>query len=381
MSTAYRRLQQRLDELPVPFPASETGSEIRLLKALFSEREAEVAVHLSAVPEPVETVARRVIDIVSHQQTLSTMLEALAERGAINSTVRRRRGRHVTCYGLAPLVVGMFEFQVDKLTPEFVRDFHDYSDHEFQGAVVGAPTPQLRTVPVGAAISGTRAVGSYDDIRAYIRNSPGPFAVMNCVCRQSAELMGEACTTSSTHETCLTVGSAAASTVTGGASRRISRGEVIEILDRAELEGHVLQPQNSQEPAFICCCCRDCCEVLRNARKLPRPSDAIPTTHRAVVDSGACIACGACVRRCPMDAVELDKDAAQTAAQVMEERCIGCGVCVTRCPTDAIYLARRDDVRKPPKTTDAMYLKMFRDRFGLLGLARAGVRQLLHRKV
>lgn len=386
MTTVYRRLQQRLDELPVPFPASETGSEMRLLEALFSEREAEVAVHLSAVPERVETIHRRVLHLVADRRALSAMLEALAARGAINSTgprgpSRLGPGSRERRYGLAPLVVGMFEFQVDKLTPQFVRDFHDYSDHGFREVVVGGPTPQLRTVPVGAAISGTRAVGSYDDIRAYVRNSPGPFAVMNCVCRQSAGLIGEACTTSSTHETCLTVGSAAASTVMGGASRRITRDEVIAILDRAEREGHVLQPQNSREPAFICCCCRDCCEVLRNARKLPRPSDAIPTTHRAAINLRACTTCGACVTRCPMEAIELAGEGAPSGARVMEDRCIGCGVCVATCPADAIRLERRADARKPPRTTDAMYLRMFRDRFGLLGVARAGLRQLLRRKV
>jgi hypothetical protein len=31
----YRRLQQRIDELPVPFPRSDSGAEIRLLRALF----------------------------------------------------------------------------------------------------------------------------------------------------------------------------------------------------------------------------------------------------------------------------------------------------------------------------------------------------------
>ena len=373
----YRRLQQRLDQLPVPFPESVTGAEMRLLAALFSEHEAQIAVHLSAIPEPVQTIHRRVGQLVPDQAVLRATLESLARRGAINSSLRRIRGRPLACYGLAPLVIGMFEFQVNRLTPQFVRDFQEYSDHGFRDSVVGVRTPQMRTVPLGTAISGTRAVGSYDDIRAYIRNSSGPFAVMNCVCRQAAGLIGEACSTSSTHETCLTIGSAAGATVAGGMARRIQRQEVIDILDRAAREGHVLQPQNSQAPGFICCCCRDCCEILRNARKLARPSDAIATTHRATVDPGACIECAVCVQRCPMDALELRR----SVAVVNAERCIGCGVCVTTCPTTAIELVRRGDARVPPKTTNAMYVKMLRDRFGIAGLIRACLRRVLGRKV
>ncbi len=36
----YRKLQERIDELPVPFPSTASGVELRLLKALFDEREA-----------------------------------------------------------------------------------------------------------------------------------------------------------------------------------------------------------------------------------------------------------------------------------------------------------------------------------------------------
>lgn len=379
MESPYHRLRERLDELPIPFPESGTGAELRLLQALFSEAEAEVAIHLSAVPEPPERIHPRVAHLVGDRAALAKMLRGLARRGAIHAVPGRRRGRGHVRYGLAPLVVGMFEFQVNKLTPSFVRDFQEYTDHGFRSAVVGTRTAQMRTVPVGEAISGTRAVGSYDDIRDYIGRSPGPFAVMNCVCRQGAELLGEPCTTSSTHETCLTIGNAAVGTVIGGTSRRIEREEVLEILHRAEREGHVLQPQNSREPAFICCCCRDCCEVLRNARKLPHPSDAIPTTHRAAVDPSRCIACGICPGRCPLDAVELLPEG--SAARVSSDRCIGCGLCVTTCPVHAITLTRRKDARKPPGTNSAMYLRMYRDRFGVIRLVRAAIRGMLKRKI
>ena len=52
-SDLYRRLQRHLDSMPIPFPATESGVELSLLKRLFSPREAEIALALSAVPEPV----------------------------------------------------------------------------------------------------------------------------------------------------------------------------------------------------------------------------------------------------------------------------------------------------------------------------------------
>ena len=55
----YRRLQQRLDELPVGYPATESGVELRILRRLFTPEEAEVALVLSAIPESVETIQRR----------------------------------------------------------------------------------------------------------------------------------------------------------------------------------------------------------------------------------------------------------------------------------------------------------------------------------
>ena len=40
MSDVYQRLAQHLDKLPAGFPATESGVEFRILKRLFSEKEA-----------------------------------------------------------------------------------------------------------------------------------------------------------------------------------------------------------------------------------------------------------------------------------------------------------------------------------------------------
>lgn len=365
----YRALQRRIDELPVPFPPTESGVELRLLRALFTEEEVTLALGMSAVAEPASVIAKRVAGM--SEERADVLLQGLASRGAIASG-RTRVGRSVLrTYGLAPLVVGMFEFQVNRLTPEYVRDFHQYLDEGFRRSVVGQRTGQLRTVPVRAELRAGRGVARYDDIRSYIAGHPGPFAVINCVCRQSAELLGEACTTSSTHETCLMIGNVPPH------GRALRGDEVIAILDRAEREGHVLQPQNSRSPSFICCCCRDCCEVLRNARKLPRPADAIPSAHRAVVDAARCTGCRTCLKRCPMDAITIH----DRLATVDVGRCIGCGLCATSCPEDAIALVRRRRAPSTPRTTTMMYLRMYLERWGIPGVLRVAIRRLLRRRI
>ncbi len=365
----YRALQERIDELPVPYPSTESGVEIKLLKALFDEHEARLALHLSAIGEPASVIARRVPG--GDPELIELTLGSLARKGAINTGVTRVGNERVRTYGLAPLVVGMFEFQVDRLTPGFVNDFRDYLDQGFRRSIVGVRTAQMRTVPVRATLSAGRAVSSYDDIRSYLASHPGPFSVINCVCRQSAELIGEPCTTSSTHETCLMIGH------TPSHGREVTRDEVIAILDRSEREGQVLQPQNTRRPAFICCCCRDCCELLRNARKLPRPADAIPSAHRAAVAPALCTGCRVCVKRCPMDAIAVTGG----VAAIDEARCIGCGLCATTCPVHAISLVRRRRAPRTPRTAVSMYLRMYRDRWGLRKIASLAVRKLIGRKI
>lgn len=53
---------------------------------------------------------------------------------------------------------------------------------------------------------------------------------------------------------------------------------------------------------------------------------------RFEVSDDRCVACLACVRICPVDAVAVDGD----AVGIVDESCIRCGVCVPACPHDAI---------------------------------------------
>lgn len=68
-----------------------------------------------------------------------------------------------------------------------------------------------------------------------------------------------------------------------------------------------------------------------------------------------CKACGLCLKRCPMDAIQLQVSAEATnkfhkVVKVDTELCIGCGVCVHKCPSQSIVLERREETTKPPKT-------------------------------
>lgn len=51
------------------------------------------------------------------------------------------------------------------------------------------------------------------------------------------------------------------------------------------------------------------------------------------VNTDDCIACGACVDSCPMDAISIGD-----CAVIDEDACIECGACMGSCPVDALSL-------------------------------------------
>ncbi len=74
-----------------------------------------------------------------------------------------------------------------------------------------------------------------------------------------------------------------------------------------------------------------------------------------------------CATRCQMDAIPADA----APSRVIAERCIGCGLCVTTCPSGAAQLMAKPGARVPPRDTGRLYARMFRERFGTLGLLNA----------
>lgn len=368
----YERLRQHLDRMPVAFPSTGSGVELRILARLFTPLEARVALCLSAMAEPLSTIHRR----IRHEldaQALAETLQTMAERGVIECDNTPRGLR----YGKSMFVVGIYERQVGRLTKELQQDILQYFDEAFGRAVHTRQTTQLRTVPVNRTIPVERGVASYDDIRAFASSTAGPFAVMNCICREGKDLVGEPCKQTSLRETCLTFGAGARGMMEQGAARPISREEVLAVLDQADREGLVLQPQNTRNPLFVCCCCGCCCGVLTMAKRLPEPASYFSSNFRAEVDAGECIACGECATRCQMDAIAEDG----LAVEVDQTRCIGCGLCVSTCPTSALKLTPKTERTAPPGSLGSLYARIYYERHGVGGLARAVARNLTGRIV
>ena len=57
--------------------------------------------------------------------------------------------------------------------------------------------------------------------------------------------------------------------------------------------------------------------------------------RRAVVNGDACVACGCCVKVCPLSAIQVRHG---VRAAVYPERCVGCGKCAKECPASVIVL-------------------------------------------
>ena len=56
---------------------------------------------------------------------------------------------------------------------------------------------------------------------------------------------------------------------------------------------------------------------------------------RAYIEEKDCVACGCCVKVCPMKAIQVYRG---LYAQVNEDACVGCGKCAKECPATVIEI-------------------------------------------
>jgi ferredoxin len=216
-------------------------------------------------------------------------------------------------------------------------------------------TKQLRVVPVEKSVDGSQAVAPYNSVRELVGGAKD-IVVTDCICQKEQRLLGHTC--DKPEETCLAFGDFARFYRDNGMGRPVTREEALAILDRAEAHGLVLSPSNTQELAALCCCCTCCCPVLKFARMMPRPADRVLSHYRAAIDPELCAACGDCLERCPMEAIE----EGEAASRVLAQRCIGCGLCASACPEGAIAMEAKPGMEAPPKDFDEVMRKIAAER-------------------
>ena len=68
-------------------------------------------------------------------------------------------------YGSAMLIIGIYEYQVNKLTKGFIQDMSQYLAEAWGRENAKVPIPQLRTIPVGIKVKQGTTIANYDDIK------------------------------------------------------------------------------------------------------------------------------------------------------------------------------------------------------------------------
>ncbi|MFW9878026.1 MAG: DUF362 domain-containing protein [Candidatus Thorarchaeota archaeon] len=348
----YRALQKHLDKMPIGFPTTESGVELRVLKHLFSTKQAELAMYLSFQPLSLDKIYKKAKKIGITIERLEKELDQMVIDGLIHHGRKKEGDRDIKYYANAPLVIGIYEFQLNRLTEDFYKDVMQYFEEAFIHEFNRTKVPQVRTIPIEESINYEQRISTYDELRTMIEYIGGPISVQECICRQATDLFKDPCKRTNLRESCFAFRSHAEIYIEKGLGREISKEEALKILRKAEEDGLVLQPGNSLRPMSICTCCGCCCGILSHQNKLQDPAQFFATNFYATVDEDLCVGCGNCEERCNMEAVNIEDN----IAHIDKKRCIGCGVCVPTCTSQAIQLQKKEEEIVPPNNTKAAYM-------------------------
>lgn len=350
----YKALAILLDTLPNGFPATDDGIEIKLLKKIFTEDEAELFCDLKLTFETAEQIAERT---GRPREGLEEKLIAMKEKGQIFGV-----GIGDTwLFKMLPWVFGIYEMQLPHLDKEMAEIFEEYG--KVFGPQFFSKKPQLmQVIPIEKEIKAKQEALPYEKVSTIIENSQSRM-YFDCICKKEKKLVGEPC--DRPMQVCTAYAPIPGIFDNHPYGKTMTKDEAYELLHKAEEEGLVHLTWNVQSGhIFICNCCSCCCGVLRGINELGiEASQVINSHYYAEIDPALCSACGTCAEeRCQVGAIE---DAGEVF-EVVPKRCIGCGLCVTTCPEQAISLMRKPEERIDTPPTDEM--EWYKERARLRGV-------------
>ncbi len=369
----YKALQKHLDTLPVGLPATFSGVERRLLKAMFSIQEAKLAVYMDWHFETADTIFNKAGNALElSREQVEEMLSGMEKKGIIFA----KEVDGVWQYALHPLIIGMYEMQLDRVNPGFYLDLREYVTKIWGIEYLTSAIPQMRVIPVEKSVTAEHNIATYDEVRNIIENTKMGISIAECICRKAKNLVGEPCKATDLKEACLGFQEFGEMYSRNGWGRPISKEEALARVDQAEKEGLVIQPSNEKDPQFICMCCGCCCGILEIMRTMPRPADFAASNYYVTLDTESCNGCGKCVRRCQMGAFEIkDKKAILDVG-----KCIGCGLCVTTCKTESLKLVKKEAETVPPENAEEMFDVIMAGKKGNVGRLVAATKGALGMK-
>jgi len=345
--SGYHDLVERLNRFPQGAPPSDVL--FRILRLLFSEREAELVALLPIKPFTARHAATAwKLELAEAQR----VLEGLASRGLLVDVERRG----TSYYTLPPPMAGFFEFSLmrvrgdldQKVLSELFYQYLNVEEDFIRDLFTRGETQLGRAFVHEPALSEENALHVLDYERASeVVRSAKHRAVGMCYCRHKMQHLGRAC--DAPLDICLTFGATAESLAKHGIARAIDVAEGLDLLQRAYEHDLVQFGENVQRRVnFICNCCGCCCEAMIAARRFAFLHPVHTTNFEPEVRAEGCNGCGRCVNVCPVEAMTLvsandPRQPKRKTARLDAERCLGCGVCVRACRHDAVHLRARPE--------------------------------------
>jgi ferredoxin len=345
LRSGYTELVERLNRFPQGAPPSETLYKI--LKVLFSEREAQLVAYLPIKPFTAEKACQVwKMDLTETRE----VLDELSSRAILVDVEQDGK----TTYTLPPPMAGFFEFSMmrlrgdvdQKVLGELFYQYLNVEEEFIRELFVGGETQPGRVFVHEAVLSVDNALHVLEYERASeVIHTASHRGIGMCYCRHKMMHMDRNC--DAPMDICMTFNGAAQSLTRHGYARSVDVHEGMDLLQQAYEQNLVQFGENVRENvSFICNCCGCCCEAMIAARKFGILNPIHTSNFLPVVDEQVCNGCGKCINACPVEAMTLvstndSHHPKMKKAKVDDDICLGCGVCLRTCSHHGLSLRSR----------------------------------------